>query len=107
MSTNMKNVLARLGFISVMGDAFGFDTNVTEADWSAEFMVQNASPGSILVCHMPEIGFREWALKEIELTLQGLSDRGFEIVSFSEMLKSLKRKTTTNVIDKENMKQNT
>ena len=34
---------------------------------------------------MPEKGFREWNLEAIELTLRGLSNRGFKILTVSEL----------------------
>ena len=34
---------------------------------------------------MPEKGFREWNLEAIELTLKGLNEEGFKIVTFSEL----------------------
>jgi len=88
ISKNMCNVLKKHGFCSVLGDAYGNDVGfVDHPEWSAEMILNNVQPGSIIICHMPEHGFREWALKEIDLVLQGLKEKSYSIHSFGEMTK--------------------
>jgi len=84
-SKAMRTVLDRLGYTSVFGDVYGNDAWCNNAERCAQIIVQNTRPGSIVACHMPERGFREWCLEEIELALKGLTARGCTIVSFSEM----------------------
>lgn len=107
LSKNMASVLHDRGFVSVMADCYGNDTNCEDAEWSAELIVSHAHPGSIICCHMPEKGFREWTLKEIELVLDGLKGRGFEIVNFTEMVNSCPQdvqiEVETNVYNPENV----
>lgn len=84
-SKAMRKVLDRLGYTSVFGDVYGNDAWCNNAEQCAQIILQNTRPGSIVACHMPERGFREWCLEEIELALKGLTARGCTIVSFSEM----------------------
>ena len=41
--------------------------------------------GSIIVLHMPEKGFREHTLKEMELLLEGLKKRGLRSVTLTRL----------------------
>ena len=41
--------------------------------------------GSIILIHMPERGIREWNLEAMELTLKGLKEKGYDIVTFSKL----------------------
>jgi len=84
-SKAMRSVLSRLGYTSVFGDVYGNDAWCDNPERCANIILQNTRPGSIVACHMPERGFREWCLEEMELALKGLTERGCTIVSFSEM----------------------
>jgi len=90
MSKAMESVLNRHGYISVFGDAYGNDAWCEDGARCAQIILQNSRPGSIIACHMPEKGYREWTLTEMELTLQGLQEKGCEVVSFSEMRRTCK-----------------
>ena len=66
LSKTMDSVLSRLGFTHVLTDAYANDPHVPWPRWIAWAMCRHATHGSILVVHMPERGFREWALHAID-----------------------------------------
>ena len=47
-------------------------------------MLQQCRPGSVLILHMPEKGFREHELTVLEQVLSGLSARGLRCATLSE-----------------------
>ena len=51
----------------------------------SKFILKKVKPGSIVLIHMPEKGIREWNFEAMELTLKGLKEKGYDIVTFSEL----------------------
>merc|ERR1712176_994691 len=64
---------------------YAFDTEIGDSTWLAERLLEGVQSGSVLLIHMPEQGFREWNLQAIELTLQGLQERGLKAITVSEL----------------------
>ena len=58
---------------------------VSSEIYNSKFILKKVKPGSIVLIHMPEKGIREWNYEAIELTLKGLKDKGYDIVTFSEL----------------------
>lgn len=85
LSQQMQQVLDREGMTHVVCDAFANDTAIPDALWIARFVLRKVMPGSIVLIHMPERGCREWNLEAMRLTLEGLTRRGLQVVTFSEL----------------------
>eukprot|EP00929_Paragymnodinium_shiwhaense_P086455 TRINITY_DN46978_c0_g1_i1.p1 TRINITY_DN46978_c0_g1~~TRINITY_DN46978_c0_g1_i1.p1 ORF type:complete len:521 (+),score=120.55 TRINITY_DN46978_c0_g1_i1:92-1654(+) len=85
MSATMQNVLDEEGYTNVMFDRYALDTEVGDAEWIAERLLDKVASGSVLLIHVPERGFREWNLEALELLLQGLQERGLKAVTVSEL----------------------
>lgn len=85
MSESMSRVVKRRGFTHVLGDCYANDPFVTDPEFIAGTMLENAMHGSILVIHMPERGFREYNLPALRLVLEGLRRRGLRAVTLSTL----------------------
>ena len=85
ISAGMSSVLKARGMKHAMLDSYGEDPHVPDAHFIARNMLRSARDGSILIIHMPEIGFRQWDLEAIKLVLEGLQSRGLRSVTLSEL----------------------
>lgn len=90
-SEAMARVLERHGYADVMFDSFADDGNIADPVFLAQTLVDSAVDGSIVLMHMPERGFREWNLQELELTVRGLQARGLTPVTFSTLQRAAQR----------------
>ena len=85
LNKTMQQVLDNREMIHVVCDAFANDTAIPDSEWIASFILKKVKPGSIVLIHMPEKGVREWNFKALELTLEGLHNRGLKILTLTEM----------------------
>ena len=88
LSKKMQNVLNNKGYTHVISDAFANDTAIPDPIWISNFIINRTNTGSIILIHMPEKGVREWNYKAIELTLKGLTDYGYTILTISDLFKN-------------------
>jgi len=84
-SNQMNNVLEDENMVHIVCDAFAIDTSTPDPKWISKYILKRTKPGSIILIHMPERGVREWNYEAMELTLSGLKDSGYEVVTLSEM----------------------
>ena len=85
LSKTMQRVIDEKGYTHIICDAFAADTAIPDAKWIAKFILKKVKPGSVVLIHMPEKGIREWNYEAMELTLKGLKDKGYDIVTFSKL----------------------
>ena len=85
LSKTMQSVIDTKDYTHVVCDAFASDTSIPDAKWISKFILKKVKPGSIVLIHMPEKGIREWNFEAMELTLKGLKEKGYDIVTFSEL----------------------
>ena len=85
ISNNMQEVLNQKGYTHVVCDGFAADTSIPDPVWISKFILKKVKDGSIVLIHMPEKGVREWNFEAIELTLKGLKEKGYDIVTFSRL----------------------
>tara|TARA_Y100001970_G_scaffold122493_2_gene151870 strand:+ start:43111 stop:43944 length:834 start_codon:yes stop_codon:yes gene_type:complete len=85
ISKTMDNFLDEEGYRHIMCDGFANDTSIPDAKWISSFILRKIKNGSIILIHMPEKGFREWNFEAMDLTLKGLKEQGYKIVTFSEL----------------------
>ncbi|MBW4619942.1 MAG: polysaccharide deacetylase family protein [Cyanosarcina radialis HA8281-LM2] len=68
-----------------LGSIFPYDTNISSADFAAQFILSNARPGAIVVLH--DYGDRgDRTAATLEAILPKLQSRGYQIVTLSELL---------------------
>lgn len=81
----METILHSKGMRNVMCDSYASCPIVQDSDKIADILLKQAQPGSILLIHMPEKGFRDWTLPAVEKVLQGLQQRNMQMVTLSEL----------------------
>jgi peptidoglycan/xylan/chitin deacetylase (PgdA/CDA1 family) len=81
----MRRITTQKGLRHAMGDAYCDDWAISNAKWVARTLLKQARPGSIIIMHMPEKGFREHTLEALSLVLAGLRARGLKCVTLSEI----------------------
>jgi len=81
----MNKFLTEEGYTHVICDAFANDTAIPDPKWISNFIVKKTQPGSIVLIHMPEKKVREWNYEAMELTLKQITNKGYKIVTFSEL----------------------
>ena len=86
ISKTMVNFLDERGYKHILCDGFASDTSIPDPVWISNFILKKTKPGSILLIHMPERGVREWNYEAIRLTLEGLKESGYKVVTVSELL---------------------
>ena len=85
LSKTMQDVIDQKGYTHVVCDGFANDTSIPDPRWISNFILRKIKDGSIILIHMPERGIREWNLEAMELTLKGLKEKGYDIVTFSKL----------------------
>ena len=81
----MQSVLDEQGYTHVVCSVFANDTAIPDPKWISKFILKRVEPGSIILIHMPEKGVREWNYEAMEITLEGLKEQGFSVVTVSEL----------------------
>mmetsp|Transcript_502 Transcript_502/g.751 ORF Transcript_502/g.751 Transcript_502/m.751 type:complete len:274 (-) Transcript_502:638-1459(-) len=85
LNKSMMDVLIGHGKTVIMTDCFANDTAIPDPVFISDYILKNVKPGSILLIHMPERGFREWNYEAMERTLEGLEKQGYEVGTVSEL----------------------
>ena len=85
MSKNMYKIIDENNLILVLGDVFANDTAIPDPNWIAKYILNKVKPGSIIIIHMPEKGIREWNYNAMDLILDGLSKKGLDILTLTEL----------------------
>jgi peptidoglycan/xylan/chitin deacetylase (PgdA/CDA1 family) len=83
----MESALTKLGMYNVMCDVYAVDPIVEDSEWIGTTLAQQARSGSIILIHMPEIGFRQYNLRALEVLLDTLTKQGYQIVTVSQLEK--------------------
>lgn len=79
-----RQVLAEQDYRIVMGDVFPNDPHILDAAYISSFIGTKARPGSIVILHMPERGFRETSLQGLDGALAQLSSRALRCAPLAE-----------------------
>eukprot|EP00401_Gymnodinium_catenatum_P052224 CAMPEP_0117521674 /NCGR_PEP_ID=MMETSP0784-20121206/33808_1 /TAXON_ID=39447 /ORGANISM="" /LENGTH=377 /DNA_ID=CAMNT_0005317711 /DNA_START=60 /DNA_END=1193 /DNA_ORIENTATION=- len=79
MSNTMRQVINRHGFAHVLADCYANDPWISDTNFIAETMLSQT------LIHMPERGFREYNLEALRVFLQGVTERGFRVVTLSRL----------------------
>jgi len=84
VSDAMVEVLEEQGVRVVMSDCYGMDV-MCRPPFIGNYTASHARSGSIVLLHMPEVGFREYNLESLRMALAGLQARGLQCISLSQM----------------------
>ena len=80
-----RRVLAERGYRVVMGDVFPNDPHIRDAAYMSRFIGTKARPGSIVILHMPEDGFRSTSLQGLERALAQLASRNLRCATLAQV----------------------
>ena len=81
-STKMRGTLQRLGYRLVLGDIYPHDPQIPYWRVNAQHVMSMAHAGGIVICH----DRREWTAPMLRKVLPQLRQRGYRIVSVSQLL---------------------
>eukprot|EP00929_Paragymnodinium_shiwhaense_P074219 TRINITY_DN37961_c0_g1_i1.p1 TRINITY_DN37961_c0_g1~~TRINITY_DN37961_c0_g1_i1.p1 ORF type:complete len:477 (-),score=91.23 TRINITY_DN37961_c0_g1_i1:46-1476(-) len=84
-SKAMQGVVSEAGLTNVMCDTYACCSVIQDPQFIGNFLSEHADHGSVVLIHMPEHGFREWCLPGLRLFLEGMRERGFEVVTVGEL----------------------
>ena len=87
LSDTMQKIIDEKELTHFVCDAFANDTSIPDAKWISEYILNKVQPGSILLIHMPEKNIREWNYEAMELTLKGLKEKNYKVVTLTELYK--------------------
>jgi peptidoglycan-N-acetylglucosamine deacetylase len=85
ITSAQRRILKDRGYAVVWGDCFPNDPHNLDGDYIARFVGRNARPGSIIVCHMPERGFRNQTMDGLRLFLPEMRAKGTRVITLDEM----------------------
>jgi len=84
-TVEMEGILKERGLTNVMTDTYASCPVVQDGEFIGNFLARNASHGSILLIHMPELGLREWCLEGLRILLEGLKRRNLKPITVGEL----------------------
>ena len=85
LTATMAEAVRRNGLRHALGDAYADDWALEDANFVASTILRQATHGSVIILHQPEVGYREHTLTTLRLVLEGLSERGMRAVTLSEL----------------------
>eukprot|EP00747_Dinoflagellata_sp_TGD_P142544 gnl/TRDRNA2_/TRDRNA2_176258_c0_seq1.p1 gnl/TRDRNA2_/TRDRNA2_176258_c0~~gnl/TRDRNA2_/TRDRNA2_176258_c0_seq1.p1 ORF type:complete len:374 (+),score=43.58 gnl/TRDRNA2_/TRDRNA2_176258_c0_seq1:47-1123(+) len=83
----MEEVISARQLTNTMCDTYASCPVVQDGEFIGNLLAQNAQHGSIILIHMPELGFREWCFSGLHHLLEGLKRRGLRGVTVGELAK--------------------
>ena len=84
-SAEMTAVLAEKGLQNVMCDTFACCPVIQDGEFIGTFLGRQAEHGSIMLIHMPEMGFREWCFQGLQNLLLELGRRGLKATTVGHL----------------------
>ena len=85
LSTAMSHAVQSQQLRHALGDAYCDDWAMSHnVPYVVRTLLRQVTPGSIIVLHMPEKGFREHTFRVLERLLDGLDERGLRCATLSE-----------------------
>jgi len=82
----MLDLLATQGYRAALGSVYPLDAQIPSVRLAAWWIGRNVEPGSIIILHDGE-GRGERSASVLERVLPGLVERGFEVVTLSELVR--------------------
>ena len=84
-TTQMRAVVNRHGLRHALGDAYCDDWAMTDSKYVSKTLAKQARPGSVIIMHMPERGFREHTYEALRELLEDLSARGLKCTTLTKL----------------------
>ena len=85
LSKSMLRVLESAHYKVALGDVFANDVLFQDVKYLKSVVHKHIRPGSIIVLHCPDVGFREKNLEETKAVLEVLKEKGLESVTLSTL----------------------
>ncbi|KAL8796388.1 MAG: hypothetical protein Q9195_001295 [Heterodermia aff. obscurata] len=85
-SEKMRKMLGRLGYRLVLGNVYPHDPQLHFWRLNANHILSMIGPGSIIICH----DRRSWTPPMLRKVVPEIQDRGYRIVTITELLKEAK-----------------
>ncbi|KAJ5642470.1 hypothetical protein N7490_006470 [Penicillium lividum] len=82
-SSRMRRLVTGLGYRLILGDTYPHDPQIPYYNLNANHILSMVRPGSIIICH----DRREWTVPMLQVVLQELKQRGYRVVTVSELLR--------------------
>lgn len=85
-SSRMRNLMGRLGYQLVLGSIYPHDPQISKPDLNAKHILSMLRPGGIIICH----DRRSWTLPMLKTIIPAIRQRGYRIVTITELLRQAK-----------------
>lgn len=85
-SKTMRNILERLGYRLVLGSIYPHDPQIPYWRTNAGHILSMLRPGGIIICH----DRRSWTVPMLRKVLPEIRDKGYRIVTVTELLREAK-----------------
>lgn len=92
-TASMKVAVTRAGLRHALGDVYCDDWAIADSEYITRTLLKQVQPGSIIILHFPERGFREHSLEALRGLLEGLEARNLRCVTLSELVDSAEGRT--------------
>ncbi|ORY66029.1 uncharacterized protein BCR38DRAFT_456685 [Pseudomassariella vexata] len=83
-SDRMRRLIDKLGYRMVLGSIYPHDPQIPYAWLNARHILSMVRPGGIIICH----DRRSWTAPMLRKVLKELKNRGYKVVSVSELLEA-------------------
>ncbi|KAJ6111256.1 hypothetical protein N7486_003491 [Penicillium sp. IBT 16267x] len=84
-SSRMRRLVQGLGYKLILGDTYPHDPQVPYYSLNAKHILSMVRPGSVIICH----DRREWTVPMLRVVLPELKQRGYTVVTVSELLQEV------------------
>ncbi|KAG5917981.1 hypothetical protein E4U42_007052 [Claviceps africana] len=81
----MRDMLGNRGYRIALGSVYPHDPQIPYPNRNAKHILSMVHPGAIIICH----DRREWTAPMLRLVLPELKQRGYKIVTMSDLVKSV------------------
>ena len=81
----MRDLLGNRGFRIVLGSVYPHDPQIPYPNRNADHILSMAHPGAIIICH----DRRRWTPPMLRIVLPELKRQGYEIVTITDLVKSI------------------
>lgn len=81
-SSRMRRLVESLGYKLILGDTYPHDPQIPYYSLNAKHILSMVKPGSVIICH----DRREWTAPMLRMVLPELKQRGYTVVTVSELL---------------------
>lgn len=81
-STRMRDLMKKIGYVIVLGGIYPHDPQIPYSNVNARHVLSMVRPGGIIICH----DRRPWTAPMLRTVLPELKNRGYQVVTLSELV---------------------